>query len=160
MKRLIVLLAALAFPAWAQPGLDPAIAAEAPHYMEATGKVALLNIQIESLRSTVIGLMATSNVPPAGRAAFVDKYIMPDLRAASADLLTQWTNIYVADTSLADMKAAEAFFASPAGQHLLASERQVSLSLHDVTVAWEEKAVHDAFARHETELQGAALLHE
>ncbi len=144
---LALLLAAGAMPA-AHAQDQPAAAAEAPHFMAITGKPALIDAFVERLRLAGMAMLGHGGLPFADQAELTDKLIMPELRAAEPDLLAQWTAIYANDLSAEDMKAVEAFYATPAGQHMLAAQPQIETSLQIVSLTWQTAALRNAIKKH------------
>ncbi len=123
---------------------DAAALAEAPHFLAATGKPALVAAFVEQLRLAGMAMLARGGLSFADRAELTDKLLMPELRAAAPNLLAQWATIYGNDLSAEDMKAIEAFYATPAGQHLLASQPQIETSLQIASLTWQTATLRDA----------------
>ena len=137
-------------PAAAQP--SDAVA-EAPHFMAATGKQALADAFVDRLRPLGMAMLANGGLSFGDRAELTEKLIMPALRAAEPDLLAQWTTIYANALSADDMKAIEAFYATPAGQHLLASDVQLSNSLQIASLTWQTATLRAAINKNLDVLQ-------
>ena len=127
---------------------DPAALAEAPHFMAVTGKQPLADAFVERLRLAGMAMLARGGLSFGDRAELTEKLIMPELRAAEPNLLAQWTTIYANDLSADDMKAIEAFYATQAGQHLLASQAQIENSLQIASLTWQTAALRDAIDKH------------
>ncbi len=142
-------------PATAQP--SDAVA-EAPHFMMLTGKQALADAFVERMRLVGMAMLGNGGLSFSDRAELTDKLIMPELRGAEPDLLAQWTAVYANALSADDMKAAEAFYATPAGQHLLASDVQISNSLQVVSLTWQTATLRNAISKHLDALQARGYL--
>ena len=126
---------------------DPAAAAEAPHFMAATGKPALADNTAENMRLYIMAMLARGGLDFAQRAELTQSLILPDVKAAVPKLLEQWTAIYAAQLSLDDMKAIEAFYQTPAGQRFLAAQNAITMSVNTATINWEAAAVREAIAK-------------
>ena len=112
--------------------------------MAVTGRQALAEGCAEHLRLAAMAMLGHGGLSFADRAELTDKLIMPQLRAAVPGLLAQWTAIYASDLSAEDMKAIEAFYATPAGQHLLAAQPQIENSLSIASLTWQSATLRDA----------------
>ena len=157
--RAAVLALVLAVPAAAE-GLyaagDPAAVAEAPRLAQAAGVPALVQSHIDGMSLLAMATLAQQGLSFAARASLAQSVIMPDLRAAAPALEQQWTGILASQLSADDMKAIEAFYATPAGQHLRAAQPQIAASLKVATLAWDTAGVNGAIARHQDEIDKKA----
>ena len=150
----VALLWAFAMPARAQGAAgDPAAVAEAPRFMAATGRLALLDAFVDRLRLAGMAMLARGGLSFGDRAELTDKLLMPELREAEPTLLAQWGTIFANDLSADDMKAMEAFYATPAGQHLLARQAQIETSLQIVSLTWQSTVLQAAIDKHLNELR-------
>ena len=135
---------------------DPAAVAEAPHLAQAAGVPALVQSHIDGLSLLAMARLAQQGLSFAARASVAQALIMPELRRDAPALEQQWTGILASQLSADDMKAIEAFYATPAGQRLLAAQPQIAASVKAATLAWDTAGVNDAIAKHQDEIDRKA----
>ncbi len=155
LSALVLLSAAVPVFAEGQPATppDPAALAEAPAYFERTGKAEFLDAVTGQLRPSVITMLMTHGVPREEAGELADSDVMPEVEAAKPELKAKWLETFAQVLTADDMKALEAFYATPAGQHVMHVEVALSVGIADQDRSWAAKVVRDAMDHHAAHLR-------
>jgi hypothetical protein len=141
----LLLLSSLSFPLWGQAAdapatstvaphvsatIDPAKAAEIRKMLELTGMTKLVN----QMKTQILDMYKSRNTGVSP-----EMWNRLDQEMDMNDLIEQIVPLYNKYYSLDDLKAANAFYQSPAGQRILAVTPQLMHASMQIGQAWGQK---------------------
>ena len=157
MNGRILALAALllASPAAAQtlPGTTAETRAAAQELLQAIRAERQYTAVLGALRGELVTQVQRTGKPEADASTIVDEVLMPEMRSRIGEFVDSLSAIYASQLSVDQMHAIRDFYATPAGQKLLAVQPAVAALAATAWRVWGDRVMGEALAKHADELR-------